>query len=60
MTERGPETIGVRELRDHLSQYLARVEEGAEFLVTRRGRVVARLSPIGAPSGDASDLERIK
>jgi prevent-host-death family protein len=36
--------VGVRELHDRLSEYLQRVEEGQEVLVTRRGRPVARLS----------------
>ena len=37
----------MRELRDHLSGYLARVREGDEFVVTERGKPVARLSPTG-------------
>lgn len=36
--------VGVRELHDRLSEYLQRVEEGQEVLVTRRGRPIARLS----------------
>jgi prevent-host-death family protein len=36
--------VGVRELHDRLSEYLQRVEEGQEVIVTRRGRPVARLS----------------
>jgi prevent-host-death family protein len=36
--------VGVRELHDRLSEYLERVEEGGEIVVTRRGRPVARLS----------------
>jgi prevent-host-death family protein len=40
--------VGVRELHDRLSEYLERVEEGAEVVVTRRGRPVARLSGLGA------------
>lgn len=39
--------VGVRDLHDRLSEHLARVEEGAEVVVTRRGRPVARLSSIG-------------
>lgn len=35
--------VGVRELRDGLSRYLRLVEEGAEVVVTDRGRPVARL-----------------
>lgn len=37
--------VGVRELRDHLSQYLERVQRGEEVIVTDRGRAVARLGP---------------
>jgi len=40
--------VGVRELHDRLSEHLERVEHGAEIVVTRRGRPVARLSAIGA------------
>lgn len=38
-------TVGVRELRQNLSRYLARVKEGETLAVTERGREVARLSP---------------
>ena len=41
------EIVGVRELRQHLSRYLAAVKEGASFTVTERGREVARLTPSG-------------
>ena len=40
------ETIGVRELRQHASRYLARVEAGEELGVTNNGRLVARLVPV--------------
>lgn len=39
--------VGVRELRQNLSRYLTQVKEGESFLVTERGREVARLSPSG-------------
>jgi prevent-host-death family protein len=39
--------VGVRELRQNLSKYLAQVKEGESFRVTERGREVARLSPSG-------------
>ena len=42
------ETIGVRELRQHASRYLARVEAGEELAVTNNGRLVARLIPVRA------------
>ena len=35
--------VGVRRLRDHLSEYLALVREGTEIVVTDRGRPVARI-----------------
>ena len=38
--------IGVRELRQHASRYLARVAHGESLEVTDRGRPVARLVPI--------------
>jgi prevent-host-death family protein len=36
----------VRELRGRLSDYLARVREGQEVVVTERGMAVARIVPI--------------
>jgi prevent-host-death family protein len=39
--------VGVRELRQNLSRYLAEVKEGESFAVTERGREVARLVPSG-------------
>jgi prevent-host-death family protein len=46
------QAVGVRELRDHLSQYLGDVADGATVMVTVRGRGVARLSPVESePSG---------
>jgi prevent-host-death family protein len=41
------ERIGVRELRQHASRYLARVARGEVIEVTDRGRPVARLVPVG-------------
>ncbi len=38
--------IGIRELRQNASRYLAQVEAGEELAVTNRGRVVARLVPV--------------
>jgi prevent-host-death family protein len=40
------ERIGVRELRQHASRYLARVAGGEILEVTDRGRPVAHLVPI--------------
>lgn len=38
--------MGVRELHDDLSRYVQHVEDGAEVVVTMRGRRVARLVPV--------------
>jgi prevent-host-death family protein len=38
--------VGVRELHNRLSEHLERVERGAEVVVTRRGRPIARLSAV--------------
>ena len=39
--------VGVRRLRQTLSKYLAEVKQGESFVVTERGREVARLTPSG-------------
>jgi prevent-host-death family protein len=49
--------VGVRELHDRLSEYLEKVEQGAEVLVTRRGKPVARLSRVEGPR-PFEELER--
>lgn len=41
------DSIGVRELRQYASTYLARVKEGESLTVTERGTPVARLVPVG-------------
>ena len=38
--------VGVRELHDRLSHYVQHVRDGAEVVVTMRGRRVARLVPL--------------
>ncbi|MGH9293639.1 MAG: type II toxin-antitoxin system Phd/YefM family antitoxin [Acidimicrobiales bacterium] len=46
------ERIGVRELRQHASRYLARVAGGESIEVTDRGRPVAWLVPTGTDRWD--------
>jgi prevent-host-death family protein len=43
------ETVGVRELKAHLSAHLKRVRAGARLTVTDRGRAIATLAPADAP-----------
>ncbi|MBL8529747.1 MAG: type II toxin-antitoxin system prevent-host-death family antitoxin [Burkholderiales bacterium] len=38
--------VSLREANQHLSRYVAEVEKGAEVLITRRGKPVARLTGI--------------
>ena len=40
-----PQAVSITELRQNLPSYLDRVEAGETFLVTVRGKVVARLAP---------------
>lgn len=43
------ETIGIRELRQHASRYVAMVKRGQRVAVTERGELVAYLEPIDEP-----------
>lgn len=47
-------TVGVRELKNRLSQYLRQVRIGEGVLVTDRGEVVAELVPPGQGATDPS------
>jgi prevent-host-death family protein len=40
------EHVSVRDLRQHLSRYLRRVEQGERLVVTERRRPVAMLGPL--------------
>ena len=46
-------TVGVRELKSHLSQYLRRVERGERIVITERGRSVAVMGPAAASARTA-------
>lgn len=48
--------IGVRELRQNASKYLARVKAGETVEVTERGALIARLVP---PSASESARQRL-
>src|SRR5580765_1232732 len=49
--------VGVRELRQNLSVYLARIARGETLEVTDRGHAVAILAPLPRPT---SVLERLR
>jgi prevent-host-death family protein len=45
---------GVRDVKDHLSEYLRRVREGQRVVITDRGRPVAAL--VGIEAEDQAEL----
>jgi prevent-host-death family protein len=49
-------TVGVAELRQNLSRFLRRVEQGERLIVTDRNRPVAELGP---PPSTGADLDRL-
>jgi prevent-host-death family protein len=38
-------TVGIRELKTHLSSYLASVKRGERIIVSERGKPIASISP---------------
>src|SRR5688572_7189051 len=44
------DSVGIRELKAHLSRHLKRVRSGARLIVTERGRSIATISPIETPA----------
>ncbi len=42
--------IGVYQAKTHLPELLARVENGEEVTITRHGKAIARLLPVGPAS----------
>lgn len=47
-------TVGVRELKNRLSEYIRQVRSGEAVLVTDRGEVVAEIGPPGRGVVDAA------
>ena len=47
MTVADAHTVGLRDLRHHTSEVLARVRHGETIDVTEHGRLIARIVPIG-------------
>lgn len=45
---------GVRDLKDHLSEYIRRARQGEQVVITDRGRPVAAL--VGLPQEGASEV----
>jgi prevent-host-death family protein len=55
-------TVGTFEAKTHLSTLLEQVERGEEITITRHGKAVARLVPVGVVSSDglADAVARLK
>jgi prevent-host-death family protein len=51
--------VGIRELKNNLSRYLERVRNGEEVIVTDRGKPVARLAAIDAPTSRLDEPIRL-
>jgi prevent-host-death family protein len=47
MTPADAHTVGLRDLRHHTSEVLARVRHGETIDVTEHGRLIARIVPVG-------------
>lgn len=45
-------SVGIRELKGHLSEYLQRVRAGETVLITDRGQPVGRIVPVAQPLED--------
>ena len=41
-------TVGIKELKNRLTQYLRRTKQGEEVIVTERGKPIALIQPIQA------------
>ncbi len=54
--------VAVRELKDHLSEYLKRASEGEDVTVTSHGKPIARLAPLPPEPEDteAAAVERLR
>ena len=48
--------VSIRELRNHGGEIVDRVSHGEQVTITRSGKAVAQLSPVGAPPLSASVL----
>jgi len=53
-------STGVRELKDHLSRYIRRIEAGERIAITAHGRVVAELvPPVATTKGGPSRFDEL-
>lgn len=54
-------SINIREAREKLGDLVDAAEHGEPILITRRGKAVARLEPVGSPpTGPLPDLSEFR
>ena len=53
-------SVAVRELKDHLSEYLSRASAGEEVVVTSHGKPIARLAPFMEDDSEDAVIERLR
>ena len=58
--EHSVKIVSVAAAKAHLSELLARIERGEEIIITRRGKRVARLSPIQQAKKPISSLQEFR
>jgi prevent-host-death family protein len=51
-------TVGIRDLKAHLSEYMKRVKSGQSIVVTEHGKPVGRILPVGMNLEDRIELLR--
>jgi prevent-host-death family protein len=51
--------VGYSDLRQHLADNLAKVEKGDTILIERRGKVIAKIVPVGEPKRQPSWKRKI-
>jgi prevent-host-death family protein len=54
-----PVDVGIKELRDNLSRYVAQARDGEEIWITDRGKRVARLTSVPASNYEELVRQRI-
>lgn len=53
-------SVSVAEAKAHLSELLQRIEAGEELIITRRGKAIAKLSPIEPPRQPVKSLAEFR
>jgi prevent-host-death family protein len=51
-------TVGIRDLKAHLSEYIQRVKSGQSIVVTEHGKPVGRILPVGMSLEDRLEMLR--